>query len=322
MNTQIAFAFGHWNADVKRRTKVLWGSMPIRNPVEEDSCLHAAATNASRRSPKGKMRMKTNWIAAGCLLLVLAACGNSEGSDRPAAAPARSGSVSPSPTATAVVAASYDSVVELKDAAVKAGYTCASWKEDDKVTLATESGTCSDADVFTIFDRDSTNLHKQVQTYKEFQQEAASAGIDPSSILVGPNWIINGDPTSLAILGVHIGGDIIDGPAASAAPAPTFHPNTADWKVGVKILKKHCFGSAGCNITFRIKPSYVGTQDLPDEGTIEVTYKVSGDESGPVINTFTVESGQASYDSEEYLSTPSSSTRVAAKVTDVSYDNK
>jgi hypothetical protein len=30
----------------------------------------------------------------------------------------------------------------------------------------------------------------------------------------------------------------------------------------IKILEKKCFGSAGCSITYRIKPKYVGTQEL------------------------------------------------------------
>jgi hypothetical protein len=98
-----------------------------------------------------------------------------------------------------------------------------------------------------------------------------------------------------------------------------FKPKKSDFKIGIKILKKQCFGSAGCNVTFRIKPDYVGSQKLPDTGTIEVTYRVSGAED-PIENTFEITGGQASYDKEEDASTTSSSAKLTVKVTDVSYD--
>ena len=30
----------------------------------------------------------------------------------------------------------------------------------------------------------------------------------------------------------------------------------------IKILEQKCFGSAGCSVTYRIKPKYIGTQEL------------------------------------------------------------
>jgi hypothetical protein len=36
----------------------------------------------------------------------------------------------------------------------------------------------------------------------------------------------------------------------------------SDFEIGIKILEKKCFGSAGCSVTYRIKPKYVGTQEL------------------------------------------------------------
>jgi hypothetical protein len=99
-----------------------------------------------------------------------------------------------------------------------------------------------------------------------------------------------------------------------------FTPHKSDFKIGIKILKKQCFGSAGCSIEFRIKPSYVGSQTLPDSGEIEVSYRVYGDESGPIDNTFTIDSdGTAHYDKTESASTSSSSRKLTVKVTDVSY---
>ncbi len=117
-------------------------------------------------------------------------------------------------------------------------------------------------------------------------------------------------------------------PDYSAEPTPKvtpttdqraeFKPKRSDFNVGIKLLRKQCFGSAGCNITYRIAPKYVGHRPLPDNGTIEVTYKVSGAED-EIVGTFTVEAGQADY-SKELASTSSSSKKLRAKVTDVTYD--
>lgn len=119
-------------------------------------------------------------------------------------------------------------------------------------------------------------------------------------------------------------------PAATEAPAdepteePTeepagYKPKRSDWSIGLKTLKKECFGTAGCNLIVRIKPDYVGSQQLPDTGTIEVTYRIVGGED-PVENTFTVEGGSASYDKEEEVGTTSSRAKLAVKVLDVAYD--
>jgi hypothetical protein len=113
-------------------------------------------------------------------------------------------------------------------------------------------------------------------------------------------------------------------PAAQQSTAePTepaqFTPKKSDFEIGIKILEKQCFGSGGCSIAYRIKPKYVGTQELPDEGTIEVSYLVTGDESGPRQNTFEMVAGQAKVDQEEFAGTPSSGTVLKAKVIEVGY---
>jgi hypothetical protein len=114
-----------------------------------------------------------------------------------------------------------------------------------------------------------------------------------------------------------------DEPTAESAPEPTeptvFTPTKSDFEVGIKILEKKCFRSGGCSITYRIQPKYVGTQELPDEGTIEVSYRVTGDESGPRQNTLEIVDGQAEFDKEEFAGTRSSGTVLKAKVIEVSY---
>lgn len=101
-----------------------------------------------------------------------------------------------------------------------------------------------------------------------------------------------------------------------ATPA-AYTPTPRDFKLTVKTLSKECFGSAGCNITFRIQVGYDGPA-LDPGTTWEVTYEVRGTEDGPQINTLTVQGDQSSVDQEEFASTRSSATKLKAVVTDVS----
>lgn len=100
-------------------------------------------------------------------------------------------------------------------------------------------------------------------------------------------------------------------------PEPVALPEPEDIRIDIKILEKTCFGSAGCNITFRIDPSYVGAVSVPEDVTIEVIYEVLGGEDGPQINTFTVTGGTAEFEPEEFLSTSSSSAKITARATEV-----
>jgi hypothetical protein len=72
-------------------------------------------------------------------------------------------------------------------------------------------------------------------------------------------------------------------PATTDAPPPTEPPVTAaaavvpkakDFKLSVKTLSKQCFGSAGCNLTYRVDVSLAKTLDPDVE--YEVVYEVRG----------------------------------------------
>ncbi|MET7709888.1 hypothetical protein [Micromonospora sp. NPDC005413] len=106
--------------------------------------------------------------------------------------------------------------------------------------------------------------------------------------------------------------------AATTAPAaPAYDtPAKGDFKLKVKTLRKQCFGSAGCNITYRIDVTYTG-DGLDPSRTYEVTYEVKGAED-PVINTFEVTGDSASVQQEETASTKRSGDKLTAVVTDVS----
>jgi hypothetical protein len=43
---------------------------------------------------------------------------------------------------------------------------------------------------------------------------------------------------------------------------PTAAGFTPRSHIGIKILQKKCFGSAGCSVIYPIRPKYVGTQEL------------------------------------------------------------
>ena len=131
------------------------------------------------------------------LLLLLALVGCSEGTKSASPQPPSS------PSTTTQAAISYASVVELRDAAIKAGYPCPNWKlsaEDDSPAYAKEAGTCSDPDVFSVYD-DTDHLDEQLELATVLGEDAV---MHP---LVGPNWMINlPDASNVELLQAKIGG--------------------------------------------------------------------------------------------------------------------
>jgi hypothetical protein len=97
---------------------------------------------------------------------------------------------------------------------------------------------------------------------------------------------------------------------------PAYTPVPTDFVLKVIVLSKACFGSAGCNVTYRIDVAYSGVP-VGDDAEYVVTYAVSGVEGGPQVNNFTLRGDQVEYQAEEFASTPSARTVLAAKVTQV-----
>jgi hypothetical protein len=104
-------------------------------------------------------------------------------------------------------------------------------------------------------------------------------------------------------------------PAAEPA-AVEYAPVAKDFKLTIKTLTKQCFGSAGCNVTYRVELGYTGP-DLNPDTTYEVTYEVKGAED-PIIGTLTVTGDEYERPSEELASTKSSKAKLTVTVTDVS----
>ena len=106
-------------------------------------------------------------------------------------------------------------------------------------------------------------------------------------------------------------------PAEDPTPAA---PTAADFAIMLKVKEQQCFGSAGCNVTVEPKLTILG--EVPEEGTAEMTFKVSRDESGPVIETIEADLASGTYRSSDILmSTTSSGVVPKAKITDVEYSS-
>ena len=110
---------------------------------------------------------------------------------------------------------------------------------------------------------------------------------------------------------------LVNVPPIEKAPDDTYTPVAKDFKLAIKVKSKECFGSAGCVLTYRVDVQYLG-QALDPSQTWEVTYQVTGGESGPIVNTFTVTGDEASVDQIENLSTKSVNYRLRVSITDIS----
>ena len=119
------------------------------------------------------------------------------------------------------------------------------------------------------------------------------------------------------------GGAPTEEPTAEPSTEPTearYNPNPKDFKIGIKILEEMCHGELGCDVNFQIVPSYVGSQAFPTKGTTEVTYEVTGGTS-TITNTFEVDgNGTMTFDEKESAEIASSSRKLVAKATSVTYN--
>lgn len=104
---------------------------------------------------------------------------------------------------------------------------------------------------------------------------------------------------------------------AGKPPSAYAVPVAADFALTVKVLEKECFGSAGCNIKYRMVIKQVGTKTFDPAKTYEITYSLKGTED-PVIGTLTVTGDQ--YDADEYnrTGTKTSKAVITAVITDIS----
>lgn len=90
---------------------------------------------------------------------------------------------------------------------------------------------------------------------------------------------------------------------AVATKAGPYTPVPTDFGIEILTLEQSCFGSAGCNVTYQIKVTYLGAQ-LPASGqTFIVSYDLLGGED-PEVGSFTIRDGTVTSSSRELIQTP------------------
>lgn len=115
-------------------------------------------------------------------------------------------------------------------------------------------------------------------------------------------------------------------PAAAGAQVTTdstpdsaytpYKPKPTDFKLTPSITRKKCFGSAGCNITFRVDAEYVGKFPLEDDWTWVVVYEINGVEDAPEVGSFEL-TGTRMTIRDEDVSTVSPRSKITLKVASV-----
>jgi len=109
---------------------------------------------------------------------------------------------------------------------------------------------------------------------------------------------------------------ILEQPSDTAPAYVT--PKKGDFEVTLKVLSKECFGSAGCNVTYRAKLSQsLPTGALDPDVTYDLTYVVHGDESGPQTETMYITGDQYEQPSEGLAQTATSGTKLTVTVTKI-----
>lgn len=109
-----------------------------------------------------------------------------------------------------------------------------------------------------------------------------------------------------------------DNPTAAPAVAAPAKPKISDFKITPKITEKHCYGSAGCNVTLRIDLSY-GGPDFDDDTTWLIVYEIHGVEDAPHIGNLEL-TGEKYTSQEEYVQTKSSKSKITVKITSLDKD--
>jgi hypothetical protein len=106
--------------------------------------------------------------------------------------------------------------------------------------------------------------------------------------------------------------------AAEEEPEPTYDEVDADsFEIKLRTTKRHCFGSAGCNVTVEPELTYVGLGDIDPDAVYEITYKIRGGESGPVIETAELSDETSLSFTPTLVQTASSGTKLSVEITDV-----
>ena len=111
-------------------------------------------------------------------------------------------------------------------------------------------------------------------------------------------------------------------PSIPAFAAPTItepvlpEPTAKDYSVELAVISKQCFGSAGCNVVVEPKLTFLGASTLLWE--CDITYSISGDSSGELIETAYSQGGSSYRVDRTVMSTKNTKVAPKASVTAVS----
>ncbi|MEU4878730.1 hypothetical protein [Streptomyces sp. NPDC021608] len=112
--------------------------------------------------------------------------------------------------------------------------------------------------------------------------------------------------------------DVVSAAADEPDPDPAYEQVDADsFAMKLRTTSRHCFGSAGCNVTVEPDLTYVGIADIDPSAVYEITYEIRGDTSGPVIETAELSNQMNLNYTPTSISTASSGTKVSVTITEV-----
>ncbi|MEH0587411.1 hypothetical protein QA942_26325 [Streptomyces sp. B21-106] len=112
--------------------------------------------------------------------------------------------------------------------------------------------------------------------------------------------------------------DVVSAAADEPDPDPAYEQVDADsFTMKLRTTSRHCFGSAGCNVTVEPDLTYVGIGDIDPAAVYEITYEVRGDKSGPVIETAELSNQTSLNYTPTLISTASVGTKVSVEITGV-----
>lgn len=111
-------------------------------------------------------------------------------------------------------------------------------------------------------------------------------------------------------------------PTEAPEPSPTDEPvsyrlERSRVHLSLKLTEHSCYGSAGGLDTVEVRLAVNNRDSLPRDGSWDITYRIIGDEGGPIIGTFTLY-GTGKYQvDEQVVSTPTCDTRPEITVSQV-----
>jgi hypothetical protein len=110
-------------------------------------------------------------------------------------------------------------------------------------------------------------------------------------------------------------------PEPTETPASDAEIDQSDIQLTIKTRSKKCYGyGVGCSIEYRIKVA-ADRFGWPKDGTLDVTYKVTGGQDGPDRNTLTMDLTEGTYEQDgyQYADTRSSGVKLKASVVELEY---